>query len=76
MIASFWNVDQTKILTHRELACVLDDLAHRAPRSASMRMNRVIFRLSSCAGLHVSEAGACGSRTCALARIESLHNQS
>ena len=58
MIASFWSVDQTKILTRRELACVLDDLAHRAARSASMRMNRVIFRLATCTGLRVSEVGA------------------
>ena len=58
MIASFWNVDPVKIRTRRELACVLDDLARRAPRSASTRMNRVIFRLSCCAGLRVSEIGA------------------
>ena len=58
MIASFWSVDQTKILTRRELACVLDDLARRAPRSVNMRMNRVIFRLACCCGLRVSEIGA------------------
>ena len=58
MIASFWNVDQTKILSRRELACVLQDLASKAPRSVSMRMNRVIFRLSCCTGLRVAEVGA------------------
>ena len=58
MIASFWSVDQTKILTRRELACVLDDLARRAPRSASARMNLTIFRLSCCCGLRVSEIAA------------------
>ena len=58
MIASFWNVDPVKILSCRELSCVLDDLACRAPRSASTRMNRVIFRLGCCCGLRVSEIGA------------------
>jgi integrase len=58
MIATLWHVDQTKILTRRELACVLDDLARRAPRSASTRMNRAIFRLACCCGLRVSEIRA------------------
>ena len=58
MIATLWHVDQTKTLTRRELACVLDDLARRAPRSASTRMNRIIFRLACCCGLRVSEIRA------------------
>lgn len=65
MIASFWNVDPVKILTRRELACVLDDLAGRAPRSMNVRMNLAIVRLSCCAGLRVSEIGAL--------RLEDIH---
>lgn len=54
MMASFWHVDQTKILTRRELACVLGDLESKAFRSASTRMNRVIFRRGCCCRLRVS----------------------
>ena len=58
MHLSAWSVDPVQILTCRELACVLGDLARRAPRSAGQRMNRVIFRLACCCGLRVSEIGA------------------
>ena len=58
MIATIWNIDPVKILTRRELACVLEDLARRAPRSVNMRMNRVIGRLACCWGLRVSEIGS------------------
>src|SRR5262245_26107745 len=58
MFASAWTVDPVKILTRRELANVLADLARRAPRSASRRMNQVILRLACCCGLRVSEIGA------------------
>ena len=58
MIATIWNIDAVKILTRRELACVLNDLAMRAPRSTSARMNRTIFRLGCGCGLRVSEIGA------------------
>ena len=58
MIATIWNIDAVKILTRRELACVLNDLARRSPRSASLRMNLTIFRLGCCCGLRVSEIGA------------------
>ena len=58
MIAATWNIDPVKILTRRELACVLADLGRRAPRSAGARMNRVIFRLACCCGLRVSEIAA------------------
>src|ERR1700679_1046278 len=51
-------VDPVKILTRRELAGVLHDLARRAPRSAGTRMNRAIFRLACCCGLCVSEIAA------------------
>ena len=40
-----WRVDQTKILTRRELAAVLADLTRKAPRSPSTRLNRIVFRL-------------------------------
>jgi integrase len=58
MLVSAWAVDPVKLLTPRELASVLVDLARRAPRSASLRMNRMIFRLACCCGLRVSEIGA------------------
>jgi len=58
MIATTWNVDPVKILTRRELAGVLNELAGRAPRSAGTRMNRTIFRLACCCGLRVSEIAA------------------
>jgi integrase/recombinase XerD len=48
-------VDATKILTRRELAAVLADLARKAPRSANTRMNLILVRLSCCCGLRVSE---------------------
>lgn len=48
-------VDATKILTRRELALVLADLARKAPRSANTRMNLVLVRLACCCGLRVSE---------------------
>ena len=46
MIATFWNIDPVKILTRRELACVLEDLAQRVPRSASTRRNRTVYWLT------------------------------
>ena len=58
MLTSTWNVDPVKVLTRRELAGVLNALDGRALRSASERMNRVIFRLACCCGLRVSEIGA------------------
>lgn len=47
--------DPMKILTRKELAVVLADLNRKAPRSKNTRLNRVIFRLSCCCGLRVSE---------------------
>src|SRR6478672_13499619 len=47
--------DPTKILTRRELAAVLADLARKAKRSPSTRLNLVIFRLATCCGLRASE---------------------
>jgi integrase len=52
---STWNLDQTRLLTRRELAAVLADLALRAARSANVHRNLVIVRLACCCGLRVSE---------------------
>jgi integrase/recombinase XerD len=48
-------VDPTKILTRRELAAVLGDLARKAPRSRNTLFNLILVRLSCCCGLRVSE---------------------
>ncbi len=48
-------IDVTKILTRRELAGVLSDLARKAPRSANTRLNLILVRLACCCGLRVSE---------------------
>ena len=48
-------VDPTKILTRRELTCVLADLVRKAPRSPNTRLNLVLVRLACCCGLRVSE---------------------
>jgi integrase/recombinase XerD len=50
-----WQVDQTKVLTRRELAAVLADQQAMARRSANARRNLVIVRLACCCGLRVSE---------------------
>jgi integrase len=47
--------DATKILTRREIAAVLADLKRKVPRSASTRLNLVLFRLACCCGLRASE---------------------
>ncbi|HEY3965840.1 MAG TPA: hypothetical protein VGM05_14875 [Planctomycetaceae bacterium] len=49
------RVDATKILSRRELAAVLADLAGKAPRSANTWLNLILVRLSCCCGLRVSE---------------------
>jgi integrase len=56
--AATWHVDPVCILTRREIARVLVDLARRAAHSANARMNRAIFRLACCCGLRVSEIRA------------------
>ena len=52
------TADPTKILTRTELAAELADLARKAARSRSTRMNLVIFRLACCSGLRASEIAA------------------
>lgn len=47
-------IDQIKILTRSEIASVLSDL-DRKKRSINTRQNSIIFRLSVCCGLRVSE---------------------
>jgi integrase/recombinase XerD len=53
-----WNLDPMKILTRRELACVLADAKRQAGRSANGPRNLVIVRLACCCGLRVSEIAA------------------
>ena len=53
-----WRIDAGKILTRRELAAVLADLAGKASRSANARLNRIICRLACCCGLRASEIGS------------------
>jgi hypothetical protein len=53
-----WNLDPTRLLTRRELATVLADLAARAPGSANVQRNLVVVRLACCCGLRVSEIAA------------------
>jgi integrase/recombinase XerD len=47
--------DPTKILSRREIATVLQDLKRKANRSASTRLNLIVFRLATCCGLRSSE---------------------
>jgi integrase len=49
--SSGWNVDQTRILTRRELAAVLAAPA----KTQNAQRNRVIVRLACCCGLRGSE---------------------
>jgi integrase len=55
---STWNLDPTRLLTRRELAAVLANLASRAQSSANTQRNLVIVRLACCCGLRVSEIAA------------------
>ena len=50
-----WKIDETKILSRKEIAVVLADLKHRAKRSVNSRMNLIVFRLAACCGLRVAE---------------------
>jgi integrase/recombinase XerD len=52
-------LDQTRILSQAEVASVVADLKRRR-RSVNTRQNLIVFRLSACCGLRVSEiAGLC-----------------
>lgn len=50
-----WNVDETKVMTRREVAAVLEDLKRLGKRSVNQRLNLTIFRLATGAGLRASE---------------------
>src|SRR6516165_11079875 len=54
MYPQTWSVDQTRILTRRELATVIAD-AKQNSRFANVRRNLIIVRLACCCGLRVSE---------------------
>jgi hypothetical protein len=56
-----WNLDPTRLLTRRELATVLADLATRAPRSANDRRNRIVFRLGAAAACVFPKSPDCNS---------------
>jgi integrase/recombinase XerD len=59
MFAHFpWQVDQTKILTRRELAAVITNLQKRGKTSVNARQTLAIMRLACCCGLRVSEIAA------------------
>ncbi len=55
------TMDWTRILTRCEIARVIDDLKRRR-RSVNTRQNLIVFRLSACCGLRVSEIS--GLRLC------------
>ena len=52
---SAWNPDRSKILQRGEFKTVLNELNRKSRRSLNTRLNRVIFRLSTCCGLRASE---------------------
>ena len=60
MITSKWSVSDSKILKRGEIATVLSELHRKSARSANTRQTLIVFRLTCCCGLRVSEA--CGLR--------------
>ena len=60
MIASKWSVPDSKILKRGEIATVLGELHRKSSRSVNTRQTLIVFRLSCCCGLRVSEV--CGLR--------------
>ncbi len=55
MIASKWSVPDSKILKRGEIATVLGELHRKCSRSVNTRQSLIVFRLSCCCGLRVSE---------------------
>jgi len=60
MIAAKWSVSDSKILKRGEIATVLGELHRKSSRSVNTRQTLIVFRLTCCCGLRVSEA--CGLR--------------
>ena len=60
MIASKWSVPDSKILKRGEIGRVLGELHRKSSRSVNTRQTLIVFRLTCCCGLRVSEA--CGLR--------------
>ncbi len=58
MHAPKWSVSDNKILKRGEIGRVLGELHRKAPRSVNTRQTLIVFRLTCCCGLRVSEA--CG----------------
>ena len=56
MIATKWSVPDSKILKRGEIATVLSELHRKSSRSVNTRQTLVVFRLTCCCGLRVSEA--------------------
>ena len=52
---SKWSVDQSQILSRREIALVIDDLKRKGRRSINSFLNLAIARLSICSGCRASE---------------------
>jgi integrase/recombinase XerD len=50
-----WNLDRTMILQPSEFTAVVEELNRKARRSINTKMNRVVFRLTTCCGLRASE---------------------
>ena len=49
------RLDTSKILSSSEIKSVLNELERRSKRSINSQMSQVIFRMSCCCGLRVSE---------------------
>jgi hypothetical protein len=50
MQTAYQTLDDTKIMTHRELAAALKDLKRNAPLSKNRRLNLAILRLRTTPG--------------------------
>ena len=50
-----WNIDQSQILSKREITLIIDDLKRKCRRSVNSKMNLTLFRLAACTGCRASE---------------------
>lgn len=55
MTKQVWVLDRTKILQVGEFKVVIAELNRKSRRSINTKMNKVIFRLTTCCGLRASE---------------------